>query len=264
MLQNLLASLRFTNLTSNFNQITMSDSDKQWKAIYKTGAVTTIIVLLGVFLDIAVGTITGGNITELPQTAVERFNQFKETPLLGLYNLDLLNIINQIILIPSIFALYAAHRETNKSSAQLSMMLFLVGTTIFVAGNTALSMLDLSHKYFATSSTEQKMLLSAAGEAMLVKGSHGSLGVFIGFALPTFANMIMSFVMLNGKVFSRATSYFGIAGNSLMVIYLIMVTFMPAVEKMALAFAMPGGLLLMGWMIMFTIKLFKLSKYKVN
>jgi hypothetical protein len=242
----------------------MDNSDKQWKIIYKIGAVTTIIVLCGIILDMAVGTITGGNIAELPQTAIERFSQFKENGLLGLYNLDLLNIINQIILIPSIFALYAAHRNTNKPFALLSLILFLVGTTVFVTSNTALTMLDLSQKYFAASSEEQRMLLAAAGEAMLAKGSHGSLGVFIGFALPTFANVLMSAVMLNGKVFSRATSYMGLVGNILLLLYIILVTFFPEVEKMALLFAMPAGLLAMAWMIMFTIKLLKLSKYKVN
>jgi hypothetical protein len=94
----------------------------------------------------------------------------------------------------------------------------------------------------------------------IAKGAHGSLGVFIGFALPTFASVLMSCVMLSGKIFSRAASYIGIIGNSLMVVYIIMVTFMPVVEKMALVFAMPAGLLVMTWMIMFTIKLFKLSK----
>jgi len=242
----------------------MEFPDKQWKTIYKIGAITTIIVLCGIILDMVVGTITGGNIAELPQTAIERFNQFKENGLLGLYNLDLLNIINQIILIPSIFALYAAHRETNKPFALLSLILFLIGTTIFVTSNTALTMLDLSQKYFAAGSEEQRMLIAAAGEAMLAKGSHGSLGVFIGFALPTVANALISCVMLNGKIFSRTTSYFGIIGNMLMVIYIIMVTFMPAVEKMALVFAMPAGLLLMAWMIMFTMKLFKLSNGQVN
>lgn len=121
-------------------------------------------------------------------------------------------------------------------------------------------MLDLSRKYFAAGSDEQRLLLAAAGEAMLTKGSHGSLGVFIGFALPTFANMLMSFVMLSGKIFSRLSSYFGIIGNSLMIIYLVLVTFIPKVEAMAIAFAMPAGLMVMAWMILFTIKLFRLSK----
>ena len=238
----------------------METSDKQWNLIFKVGAVTTIIVLCGIVLDMMIGSITGGNVAALPQTAVERFNQFKENWLLGLYNLDLLNIMSQIILIPSIFALYTAHRDTNFPSAILSLILFLVGTTIFVSGNTALTMLDLSHKYFGATSEEQRILFSAAGEAMLVKGSHGSSGVFIGFALPTFANGLMSCVMLKGKIFSRTTSYFGIIGNSLMVVYIILVTFVPTVESLALAFAMPGGLLVMVWMILFTIKLFKMSK----
>jgi hypothetical protein len=95
---------------------------------------------------------------------------------------------------------------------------------------------------------------------MLAKGAHGSLGVFIGFAMIPFANALMSGVMLSGKIFNRATSYIGLVGNSLMVIYVIMVTFIPSVEKLALAFAMPAGLLVMAWMIMFTRKLFKLGK----
>lgn len=238
----------------------MENSDKQLKLIYKAGAISTIIVLCGIIIDMAAGTLTGGNVAALPQTAVGRFNQFRENELLGLYNLDLLNVINQIILIPSIFALYAIHRETNKPSAALSLILFLVGTTIFIAGNTAMTMLDLSHKYFGANSDEQRMLLSAAGEAMLAKGSHGSLGVFMGFALPTFANVLMSCVMLTGRIFSRSTSYIGIIGNSLMVIYLVLITFIPGVDSMALIFAMPGGILVMIWMIMYTIRLFKISQ----
>ena len=238
----------------------MEYSDKQWKTIYKIGAVTTIIVLCGIILDMVVGTVTGGDVAALPQTAVERFNQFKNNQLLGLYNLDLLNTIIQIIFIPSIFAIYAAHRKVSNPSALLSLILFLVGTTIFVTSNTALTMLDLSHKYYNAASDEQRLLLAAAGEAMLAKGAHGSLGVFFGFVMIPFANTLMSCVMLNGNVFSRTNSYIGITGNSLMVIYVVLVTFIPTIEKLALAFAMPAGLLVLVWMIMFTRKLFKLSR----
>jgi hypothetical protein len=224
------------------------------------GAVTTIIFICGIILDMIVGSVTGGNVAALPQTAIERFNEFNDNWWLGLYHLDLLNVLNQLIFIPSIFALYAAHRKANNPFALLALIMFLVGATVFITGNTALTMLDLSNKYFIASSDEQRLLLTEAGEAMLSKGTHGSLGVFIGFILPTIANALMSGVMLTGKVFSRMTSYIGLVGNSLMVIYIILVTFVPAVEKLALAFAMPAGLLVMAWMAMFTIKLFKLSK----
>lgn len=236
----------------------MENSDKQWKNIYLIGGTTTIVVLFGIIIDMVVGSITGGNVTSLPQTAIERFNQIRDNRLLGLYNLDLLNIINQIIMIPSIFAIYAAHRKVNQANALLALILFVTGTAIFVANNTALTMLDLSNKYFSATTEVQKNLIAAAGEAMLAKGAHGSLGVFIGFALPTFANVLMSLVMIKGKIFSKATSYTGFLGSTLLLIYIIFVTFMPVVEKFAIAFAMPGGLLMMVWMILFTIKLFKL------
>lgn len=227
--------------------------------MYLVGAVATIVVLLGIVADMVVGTATGGDISALPQTAIGRFEQFQSNIWLGLYNMDLLNIINQLILIPSVLALYLAHRQVNNDGALLAFILFLVGTVIFVTGNTSLTMLDLSNKYFATTSEVEKNLIAAAGEAMLAKGAHGSFGVFIGFFLPTLANMLMSVVMLTGKVFGKINSYLGIFGNLLMLVYIVLVTFVPQAEKQALLIAMPGGLMVMAWMIMFTAKLFKLQ-----
>jgi hypothetical protein len=62
----------------------MDNSERQWKIIYKIGAVTTIIVLCGIILDMVAGSVTGGNVAALPSTAIERYNQFKENWLLGL------------------------------------------------------------------------------------------------------------------------------------------------------------------------------------
>ena len=66
-------------------------------------------------------------------------------------------------------------------------------------------MLELSGKY-AVADESQKTLLAAAGEAMLARGAHGSLGVFFRFLLPTLSSLGMSLVMLQGKVFSKANS----------------------------------------------------------
>ena len=73
------------------------------------------------------------------------------------------------ISIPVYFALYAALRKTNKPYALLALIIFLLGTAIFVSNNTALPMLELSRKYALADET-QKSLLAAAGEAMLVRG----------------------------------------------------------------------------------------------
>ena len=235
-------------------------AETQWRGIYIIGGITTIIGLIGILLDVIFGSVTGGNLSALPQTAVERFTQFQTNPLLGLYNLDLLNIINQIILIPAYFALYAAHRKTNNAYALLALIIFLIGSTIFITTNSALPMLELSRKYASTTTESQKTLFAAAGEAMLARGTHGSLGVFIGFLLPNIAGLVMSFAMLTGKVFSKVTSYLGIAGSALILLYIVLVTFAPNIKDMATAAAMPGGLLSMAWMVMFTIRLFQISR----
>ena len=238
-----------------------ANTESQWQAIYNIGGIATIIALVGIVLDVIIGSISGGDLSALPQTAIDRFVQLQVNPLLGLYNLDLLNAFNQLMLIPSYFALYAVHRKTSNAYAMLALIIFLVGTTVFVTTNTALPMLELSHKYAATTES-QKTLLAAAGEAMLARGEHGSLGVFIGFLLPNIAGLIMSFAMLTGKIFGKTNSYLGIAGSALILFYVVLVTFAPSVKDMATAFAMPGGLFLMAWMIMFAIRLFNIGKLR--
>lgn len=241
----------------------LQQNERQWKNFYIFGGIAAILSLVAVVADIVIGSSTGGNLSQLPQTAVGRFSQFQQNVWLGLYNLDLLNAVNQLIVIPVYFALYAALRKTNKPYALFALIVFLIGTTIFVANNTALPMLELSGKYAVANET-QKSLLAAAGEAMLARSEHGSLGAFFSFLLPTLAALLMSLAMWQGQVFSKANSIVGILGNSLMIVYIILVTFAPAVKDMAIAFAMPGGLLLMAWMIMFTIRLFRLAKSTVG
>ena len=243
---------------STSNEIPFGENEN-WQGVYITGGIATMIALIGIVLDVIVGSTTGGNLSALPQTAVDRFAQFQASPLLGLYNLDLLNIVNQLFLIPAYVALYAAHRKTSHAFSLLALIIFLVGTTVFVTTNTALPMLELSNKYAMATTESQKTLLAAAGEAMLVRGSHGSLGVFIGFLLPNIAGLIMSFAMFSGTIFSKVASLMGIVGSILILFYIVLVTFAPTVKDMATAVSMPGGLLLMAWMVMFTIKFFKLG-----
>lgn len=238
----------------------METTEKQWKSVYTLGGITTIITLIGILLDVIIGNITGGNLSALPQTAVDRFIQFQNHPFLGLYNLDFLNIINQMVLIPTFIALYAIHRNVNKPYSFLALVIFLFGSVLMVANNTALTMLELSHKYFSVTNEAQKQLYAAAGESMLASSAHGSPGVFLGFFIPNVANLLISVVMLKGKIFSKINSWLGIIGSILMMFYVIVINFVSGVETMATAIAMPGGLLLMAWMITFTIKLFRLSK----
>lgn len=241
----------------------MEYNEKQLKSFYTLGGITTIIALGGILIDIAIGNITGGDLSALPQTAIERFVEFQGNKFLGMYHLDLLNIIVQMILIPTYIALYFAHYKVNKAYGLLALVVFLFGSIVMVTNNTALPMMELSSKYLASTVESQKQLYAAAGESLLIQGAHGSAGIFLGFFIPNVANLILALVMLNGKVFSKTNSWLGIIGSILMMCYVVLVNFVPGVETMATAFAMPGGLLLMAWMIMFTIRLFGLAKQDI-
>jgi len=237
-------------------------TEKQWQSIYKLGGVTALIVILGTILDIIIGTAIGGDLSTIPQTAIGRFSQFQDNWLLGLYNLDMLNLITTILLIPTYFALCAAHRRVNISYALLATILYFIGAAVFITNNTALAMLELSSRYAAATTEVQRTLLAAAGEALIAKGTHGSFGVFPGFLLLSIGSLAMSYAMLAGKIFSKSTAYAGILGSILLLIYIILVTFVPGTKNVAMMIAAPGGLLALAWMIMFTIKLFRLGYSK--
>lgn len=233
--------------------------DTKWKSVLLLGSICTFIALAGTIIDIVFGTISGGNLTELPQTAVERFTQMQSNPLLGLYNLDLLNIIIQLMMIPAYLALYVVLYKINPGYSLLALIVFLVGTIAMVTGNAALPMVELSSKYFAASSESQKLLLAAAGEATLAKGIHGSYGMFIGFILPNLGGILISWLMLKSGIFSKSNALLGLVGSIMISVYLILVTFVPEVKSMATLFAAPGGLMLMVWMLMFALRLRKIS-----
>jgi len=48
----------------------------------------------------------------------------------------------------------------------------------------------------------------------------------------------------------------GLGGSLLLGAYLILVTFLPRVKDMALAFAAPGGLMAIAWMLLMALRLF--------
>lgn len=62
---------------------------------------------------------------------------------------------------------------------------------------------------------------------MSPSGAHGSPGAFLGFLLPVVGGVIISTVMLTGKIFSRASAYTGIFGGVFLLVYLVLVTFVP-------------------------------------
>lgn len=230
----------------------------QLKSLYLTGGIAAFIVIFASLSDIVISIILSSSHSLIPQSAIDRFAQFQESRLIGLYYLDLLNMTTAIIMIPAFLALCTAHFRVNWISSAFAMVVFSIGTAIFVGNNVALPMLTLSGKYTSAASEAERNLLAAAGEAMLARGAHGSPGAFPGFLLPVIASLMISLVMLKGGVFSKVNAYLGIAGSVFFMFYFVLVTFVPGTEDLAMAIATPGGLLTIAWMALFAKRMLKL------
>lgn len=245
----------------NLNQITNVDNgDSSWKSLYKIAGATVLIAVLLMLLDIITTIISKETIKFGTFTAIDWFTIFHNNWFSGLRNLGLLNVMEMTLTVPMFFALYAAHRHVNKTYAALAMILSLAGMAIYISNNAAVPMLVLSGKYAAAATDAQRSLLAAAGEAILARGEDFTPGAFMGFFLGEIATLTISFVMLRGRIFSKVTAYTGIFGVALLTAYTICATFIPALQGVAMIFAMIGGPLSMVWSILIARRLFQLGR----
>ncbi len=234
-------------------------ADSAWKSLYKIGAAAAILALCGTLFDIVLASMPGWQASTVPTSVAQWYEQLQTNPLLGLRNLDLLNIIIAVVGLPMYVALYGAHRKTRAGVALLALVFVAVGTAVFVGSNVALPMLELSRQYGLASTESQRLAVQGAGAAMLARGSHGSMGVFAGFLLPSLGTLLMAVAMIGGGVFTRVDGSIGILGTSLLLAYVVGSTFSPATSGALMAVAGLGGVLMMMWNVRVAWVLFRMG-----
>lgn len=238
----------------------MDAVDARWRGIYKIAAATLSISIFFMLLDIFSTVLFKESIAFGALSATQWFAVFQNSWFSGLRNLGLFNVIELILSIPLLIALYVTHRETNKSVIAFAVVLSLVSAVIYISNNAAVPMLVLQGKYAVATTDAQKTLLAAAGEAMLARGEDFTPGSFTGFILGEIASIIIALVMLRGRAFGKATACFGIFGVGLLTVYTILATFLPSMQNIAMIIAMIGGPLSTVWYILIVRRLVRLGK----
>lgn len=250
-----------TITTIRMNESKSENADFGWVSIYKLAGTAALLAVLVVLADIFLTFLPAGAEQPGTLTTIDWFKLFQDNWFFGLRNLGLLpNILNLFLLIPVFLALYAAHLQVNKAYAALALILSLVGTAIYLSNNAAFPMLALSAKYSVATTDAQRALLAAAGEAVLARGEDFTPGAFTGFLLVEIATFTISFVMLRGGIFSKATAYAGILGGLFLTIFTVWSTFIPVLFEVAMILAMIGGLFSIAWYILTARRLFRLGQ----
>lgn len=252
------------------NQVTDAESaDFTWKNLYKVAGVAALVAMCANVLDVALGFGETDIIVFGTMTATEWFALYHESWFKGLYTLGFLNIIYMACMVPIYFALYAVHRSKNGVYAALAMIVFFIGMAIYISNSAAIPMFVLSGKYAAATTDAQRALLAAAGEAALACGEDFTPGSFIGLILTGIAAIMVSFVMLRGGTFGKATAWIGITGFTSLSVFTVLSTFVPALYYITFyVFGMIGGLLALAWFVLVALRFFQLgrgvSKEEVN
>ena len=230
-------------------------SGSGWKSLYNVGGTTALIAVALPLAEVLIGFLPGvARLTQRTVTVIDWFTLFQNHWFLGLRNLGLLNIVGAGLLAPTVFAIYSALRRDNEAYAAFGAILFFVGVAVYIASNRAFSMLSLSGQYASATTDAQRSLLVAAGQAMLAEGQTRA-----GIPLIEFASLLISVVMLRGKVFSKATAYAGILGNALLMVFEAILAFLPAFLNVGLVIAGGGGLAIMIWYLLVGRRLLQLG-----
>jgi hypothetical protein len=225
--------------------------------LFKLGSMAAMLIVITGLLEIVITFLPGGYFSA--DTVSEWFTLLQNNWFLGLRNLGLLNIVMTLLGIPMFLALYTSQRDVDRPYPALALILSLVGVAVFYSTNRAFSMLGLSQQYAAATTEAQRTILLAAGQAMLSVGESHTPGTFMGFFLSELAGILISIVMLRSGIFGKAAAYSGMIGFSLLLVYDICVSFLPALSGAALLFAMAGGLLSMAWYVLISRRLLSLA-----
>jgi hypothetical protein len=144
-------------------------------------------------------------------TAIDWFMLFQNNKIIGLIDFELLMVIYTVISIPVSLALFMILKRVHLSFTALYLALSLIGVIAFIAARPAFEMLYLSDGYAAATTDAQKSMFLAAGQS-LIATFHGT-AFQVSYILGSLSGLIISFVMLKSKLFSKPTAYMRIASS---------------------------------------------------
>ncbi|MFZ0770217.1 MAG: hypothetical protein WCA49_17725 [Candidatus Sulfotelmatobacter sp.] len=231
------------------------NEDSGWTSLYKVGGATVLTVFFIPLAEVGISYLPGvARATQGTVTVIDWFTLFQTHWFLGLRNLGFLNLIGVALLAPTVLAIYSALRREHEAYGAFGAILFFVGLAVYVAGSRALPMLFLSGQYASATADAQRSLLIAAGQAMLAEGQSRA-----GIPLVEFACLVISVVMLKGKVFSKPTAYAGILGNGLLMVVEIILS-ARGLTAAGMAIAVGAGLSMMTWYFLVGRRLLQLGR----
>ena len=178
-----------------------------WKWLYRLGGIATVIMAILIPIQIVafIAWPPPGNVPDY-------FTLFQHNRLLGMVDLDLLLIVDNVLSILLTLAMYVALRRTNPSFTLVALEVGLISILLYLASREAtFSMATLSDQYAAAASDAQRQATLASGQTLLA--FYNGTIFNISYILGAVSLIIVSAVMLQSHIFSRLIAWLGIVSN---------------------------------------------------
>ena len=226
-----------------------------WKPLYKTGAIAALLSALLFRRNIGaeVSLVTGVEAT--PTTAADWYALLQANPFVGLSFLAFFDLFNYILVGVIFLALAAALWQANKSAAALALASGLVGIALNLASNVSLTMLSLSQRYAAVTSTAQRADLLAAGQVTLVGNGLSAIPgteALVSLLLVALAGLLFSLLLLPSH---RGTAILGLLASGCDLAYCLVFPLTPIAP--VYLFLAAAGLFWMLWHLLVARVLFQ-------
>lgn len=151
---------------------------------------------------------------EQPLAFLELFNQ---QPLLGLLNLDLMYLFNNVLLVLFYFGFLIAFKSSKYYTYVLfSIVLGFIGLAIYFTTNVGFEVMTLSKQYFSTTDTQIQQQILAATTGMLATYKGTAFVVYYEFNAITL--LTIAVVMLKETIFTKSTAVWGLISGFLMLV----------------------------------------------
>lgn len=147
--------------------------------------------------------------------ALDWFAVFREDPLRGLVSYDLLILVEEALLIPTVLALYLLLHRQSPSLMLVTAGFWFVSIALFIGANTGFEMLTLATRHAEAATEAERAAYLATGEGMLAAYMGNGTSFVVGYVLASVAGILVGVAMLRAPVFHRSAAYAAIIANVL-------------------------------------------------
>jgi hypothetical protein len=187
----------------------INDTTTRWRGVLATAAAGAILTAICVPLQVALFVAAP---PPASHSVAAWFDVFNESPFIGLLSLDLLMMVEQVLAVPIILALFLLVHRAAPSATLLGAAAWLTGAILFLGSNTAFEMLALARGYAGAGPLDQAAYL-AAGRGMLASYWDMGTAFVFGYVLSAIGGILLGSALVHTRLLGRTAGWLLVVAN---------------------------------------------------